>query len=176
MRFGKWRRRAPRISDEIRFHRDQLIDEYVARGMDRNEAERRAFLEFGNAGAIEEAVRDVRGRRLDDCRADVRYAVRTLRRKPGLALIAVLTLGLGVGANAAVVSIVYGILLKPLPVPEPHQLVNIVSPGPRSGPTNCGTIGRCEAVFSYPMFRDLERVQTVFTGLAAHSAFDVNVT
>jgi len=170
------RRRDPRIGDEIRFHRDRLVEEYVARGMDRDEAERRAFLEFGNAGAIEEAVRDVRGRRLDDFRTDVRYALRTLRRNPGFAAVAVLTLALGVGANAAVVSIVYGILLKPLPVPEPHHLVNIVSPGPRSGSVDCGTIGRCEAVFSYPMFRDLERVQTAFTGIAAHSVFDVNLT
>jgi len=172
-----WRsRRNERIGDEIRFHHDRLIEDYVARGVDRQEAERRVFLEFGNAGAIEEAVRDVRGRRFDDFRTDVRYALRTLRRHPGFAAIAVLTLALGVGANAAVVSIVYGILLKPLAVPEPHQLVNIVSPGPRSGSVDCGTIGRCEAVFSYPMFRDLERVQTAFTGIAAHSGFDVNLT
>ena len=171
-----WRPRDPRIGDELRFHRERLVEDYVAGGIHRGEAERRALLELGNAGAIEEAVRDVRGRRLDDFRTDVRYALRTLRRNPGFAAVVVLTLALGVGANAAVVSIVYGILLKPLPAPEPHQLVNIVSPGPRAGSVDCGTIGRCEAVFSYPMFRDLERVQTAFTGIAAHSAFDVNLT
>jgi predicted permease len=67
------------------------------------------------------------------------------------------------------------LLLQPLPVREPHRLVNVVSPGPRSGPTSCGSIGECEAVFSYPMFRDLERVQTVFTGIAAHRELDVNL-
>jgi predicted permease len=173
---GGRRRRAPRIADEIAFHRDRLIETYIAQGAPRDEAERRAFLELGSPGAIEESVRDVRGRRLEDRRNDLRYALRTLRRNPVFAIVAVLTLALGVGANAAVVSIVYGILLKPLPVSAPDQLVNIVSPGPRSGPTNCNTIGTCEAVFSYPMFRDLQRVQDVFTGIAAHSRFDVNLT
>jgi len=74
------RRRDPRIADEIRFHRDRLIEEYVAGGMNRRHAERRAFLEFGNAMAIEESVRDVRGRWLNDLAKDLIYAWRTLRR------------------------------------------------------------------------------------------------
>jgi putative ABC transport system permease protein len=72
------RRRDPRIRDEIAFHRDRLIDDYVAAGMDRKEAEHRAFLEFGNPAQIEESVRDVRGRWLDDLGRDLRYAARTL--------------------------------------------------------------------------------------------------
>ena len=87
-----WRtRRDPRIADEIRFHRDRLIEDYVASGMDRGEAERRAFLEFGNAVAIEESVRDVRGRWLDDLSKDLTYALRTLHRTPGFSFVAVLS-------------------------------------------------------------------------------------
>ncbi|HZM59606.1 MAG TPA: permease prefix domain 1-containing protein, partial [Vicinamibacterales bacterium] len=91
-----WRRR-PRINDELRFHRDRLIDDYVASGMDRREAERRAFLEFGNAATIEESVRDVRGRWLDDLSKDLTYAFRTLRRAPAFTVVAVLSLALGIG-------------------------------------------------------------------------------
>jgi putative ABC transport system permease protein len=56
------KRRDPRLGDELRFHRDRLIEDYLAAGMDRKEAERRAFVEFGNVSHIEEACRDVRGR------------------------------------------------------------------------------------------------------------------
>jgi predicted permease len=113
---------------------------------------------------------------IDGFTRDLRYTLRTFRRAPGFTAIAILTLALGIGANAAVFSLFNQLLLAPLPVPEPHHLVNLVSPGPRSGPTSCGSIGECEAVFSYPMFRDLERIQTVFTGVAAHRDFGVNLS
>src|SRR5262245_39674978 len=105
---------------------------------------------------------------ITDLWSDVRYTVRTVRRAPSFSVVAVLILALGIGANAAVCSLYYRLLLRSLPVSEPRRLVNLISPGPRSGPTSCGTIGGCEAVFSFPMFRDLERGQTVFTGIAAH--------
>ena len=82
-------RRDPRVRDEIRFHRDRLIDDYMAAGMDRAEAERRAFLEFGNPAQIEESVRDERGRWLEDLGRDLRYALRTLGRNRGFAAVAV---------------------------------------------------------------------------------------
>src|SRR5690349_22950760 len=120
----KWsRRRAPRVHDELRYHRDRLVDDYVASGMDRGAAERRAFLEFGNVAGLEEAVRDVRGRWLADLAKDVRYAVRTLRRSPAFAAVAVLSLALGIGANAAIFSVINAAMLRPLAVPEPDRLV-----------------------------------------------------
>jgi hypothetical protein len=118
-------RRDPRMRDEISFHRDRLIDDYMAAGMDRADAERRVFLEFGNPTPIEEAVRDVRGRWLDDFWRDLRYALRTLRRNRGFAAVAVLSLALGIGANAAIFSLINAVMLRTLPVREPDRLVQI---------------------------------------------------
>src|SRR5262245_41536683 len=130
-RFLRWRsRRAPRIDDELRFHRDRLIEDYVAAGMARGDAERRAFLEFGNAAVIGEEVRDTRGRWLDDFIKDLQYAVRTLRRSSTFAIIAVLSLALGIGANAAIFAVVNGVMLGSLPVKEPDRLVHITRTRP----------------------------------------------
>jgi len=93
--------------------------------MDRSEAERRAFLEFGNATALEESVRDVRGRWLDDLAKDLIYALLMLRRSPAFSLVAVFSLALGIGANAAIFSLINGVMLQTLPVKEPDRLVQI---------------------------------------------------
>jgi predicted permease len=105
----------------------------------------------------------------------VRFALRTLFKTPFVTIVAIVSLALGIGANAAIFSLFDQLLLQPLPVPDAERLVNLRSPGPQSGATNCNIAGGCDSVFSYQMFRDLERVQTPFTGVAAHVNFGANL-
>ena len=105
----------------------------------------------------------------------VRFALRTLFKTPFVTSVAILSLALGIGANTAIYSVFDQMLRRPLPVPEPARLVNLEAPPPKPGNTSCNQAGDCDRVFSYPMFRDLERSQAVFSGLAAHCLFGANV-
>lgn len=106
---------------------------------------------------------------------NLKLAARTLLRTPFVSAVAIASLALGIGANTAIYSMFHQILLKPLPVPEPDRLVNLSSPGPRQGSSSCSSAGSCEAIFSYPMFRDLERGQKALAGLAAHRSLGANL-
>jgi predicted permease len=106
---------------------------------------------------------------------DLRLAFRTLVRTPFVTSIAVLSLALGIGANAAIYSTFHRMLLAPLPVRAPSELVNLNASTPNPGSQWCGQAGDCDIVFSYPMFKDLEQAQTPFTAIAAHWVNDVNV-
>jgi len=108
--------------------------------------------------------------------SNLKFALRTLFKTPFVTIVAVVSLALGIGANAAIFSLFDQLLLRPLPVPAPDSLVNLSAPGPKPGNQSCNTAGDCEVVFSYPMFRDLERAQTVFTGLAAHRIFGASLS
>jgi predicted permease len=105
-----------------------------------------------------------------------KLAVRTLTRAPFVTGVAVLSLGLGIGANAAIFSLLDQILLRSLPVPEPERLVSLTAPGPNPGSTSCNQAGGCDEIFTYPMFRDLESAETGFSGLAAHRLFGANLS
>ena len=96
----------------------------------------------------------------------VRLALRTLFKTPFVTIVAIVSLALGIGANAAIFSLFNQMLLRPLPVPEPDRLVNLAVPGPKPGSTNCGQAGDCDHVFSYPMFRGIAARQSAFTALA----------
>ncbi len=106
---------------------------------------------------------------------NLKLALRTLFKSPFVTLVAVASLAFGIGANGAIFSIFDQMLMQALPVQDPDQLVNLTAPGPKPGSQSCNNAGDCDEVFSYPMFLDLEREQTVFTGLAAHRIFGANL-
>ena len=107
---------------------------------------------------------------------NLKHAFRTLFKAPFVTAVAILSLALGIGANAAIFSVFNQILLRPLPVGEPWRLVNLRAPGPKPGSQSCTNAGSCDDVFSYPMFRDLQREQKAFTDLAAHRSFGATLT
>lgn len=107
----------------------------------------------------------------------IKFAFRTLAKTPFVTGIAVISLAFGIGANAAMYSMFNQLLQRDVPtVPNAGELVNLGAPGPKPGNTNCNDAGPCSVVFSYPMFRDLEQQQDVFTGIAGHSTFGANLT
>ncbi len=127
------------LDEELRFHIEQQAAKNLRAGMTADEARRQARIRFGGAEAAKEHTRDqVRFVHLEDTLRDVRYSVRALRRAPGFTLAAVLTLALGIGATAAIFSVVYGVLLKPLPYPDEDRLVSLSHAAPGVGVDDIG--------------------------------------
>ncbi|MGC1619978.1 MAG: ABC transporter permease [Candidatus Acidiferrum sp.] len=120
------------LSDEIRGHLEEKVEELVEGGMTRKEAEAAARREFGNVTLVEEDGRDVwRWLTIENFLMDVRYGLRMLRRNPVFTVVGLLTIAIGIGANAAVFSVVNSVLLKPLHYPKSKELVSFhqVAPG-----------------------------------------------
>ena len=106
---------------------------------------------------------------------NLRLALRMLFRTPALTAIAILSLAIGIGANAAIFSLYNQMLLRPLPVRDPAALVNLAAPGPKPGSQSSNQAGSSENTFSYLMFRDLEQAKTRFSGIAAHRSIEANI-
>jgi len=114
------------LEQELRAHLENQIGKYRAAGFSSQEAARRAHLNLGGLEQIKEECRDARGTRwMEDLLQDFRYTVRTLGRRPSFAIVALLTLALGIGATTVMFTLINGVLLKPLPYPEPDKLVAV---------------------------------------------------
>jgi predicted permease len=119
-------RRYNDISVSIQEHIDERIDELMEEGMSREEAERMARRDFGNVTLIQERSREVwQWQKLESLLVDLKHVCRRLGRSPGFAITVVLTLAIGIGANTAVFSVLNSVLIRPLPYPDPQQLVSL---------------------------------------------------
>lgn len=114
------------LTAELHSHMQMAIDENLRAGLTPDEARRRALIQFGGLQQAKEAVRDQRSLSfIETLLQDFRFAARLLKKSPAFTFVAVLTLALGVGATTAIFSVVYGILLRPLPYPHPQQIVQL---------------------------------------------------
>ena len=138
---------------EIESHIAQEIDDNIARGMSPQEARRQAYLKFGNPQQVREEIWRINSvAPLENILRDARYAWRTLLRNPGYAILAVLTLGLGIGANTAIFTVINGVLLRPLPYASGNQIVHVDQTVPRLGSDPIGL-----SVQEYYDYRDQSR-------------------
>ncbi len=155
------------LDDELRSSVEVLTQEKMKRGLSPSEARREALIELGGIEQVKEEVRAVRtGRFLEDFARDLRFAYRTLAKSPGFTAVTVLTLALGIGTNTAIFSVVNGVLLRPLPYPDPGRLVTVYETG---RDLTRGSV-------SYPNFLDWRREGRSFTDMAAYRSNDVILT
>jgi predicted permease len=148
-----------RLDDEIRFHLEQQIEKNRRAGMPPGEARRQALIRFGGVEQMREQTRDeFRASHIETLARDVRYGIRSLRRHPGFTAMAVLSLAIGIGANATIFGVAHAVLFKQSPLEHPETLVNIYETegGGSSNP------------LSHPNIEDLRKGTTqVFSGIAA---------
>jgi len=154
------------LDDELRFHFEQQLEKYVNSGLTPAEALRRVRIEFGGIAQVKEECREARGvHMLETLFQDIRYGLRMLRKSPGFTVVALLTLALGIGANTAIFSVVYGVLLHPLPYQDPSRLVVLHETTPKVGTVSV----------SYPNFLDWRAQSRAFSKMAAVASVAFNL-
>jgi predicted permease len=164
------RRKEQELDRELRYHLDRRVDELRGSGLDEAEARRRAHLEFGGVVQVKEAVHDTWTHRwLDELGLDIGYGIRVLRRRPGFTVTALLSLALGIGANAAIFSLIDQVLLRRLPVAEPERLVQLDWVGNSLSASWGGG-----HLVSYPLCRDLQGQEQLFDGVFCRAPTQVS--
>src|SRR5919108_2179556 len=171
-----WYRRQAREADlerELRDHLELEADEQRAAGLSLEQAAYAAHRALGNTLKIEEGVRAAWGGQwLEKLAQDMRYGLRTLRKSPGFTAVAILTLALGIGANTAIFSLIDGILLRPLPVRNPMQLV-LFGAGKWGGIMD-EVPNRSWQLFSFPFYRQVQKDNSVFSDVTAISSMSTS--
>ena len=153
------------LAEELRFHLAEETERNVARGMAPEEAALAARRAFGNVTAHGEAARATfTWQWVEDLAQDVRYGLRALLKDKGFTAAVLLIVALGIGANTATFTLVDALILRPLPVPHPEQLVAI---GNRARTGSMSTGGPNTGLASYPVYADLRDQNHVVTGLYA---------
>lgn len=164
------RRQDADLSEEIHSHLAERIDELMAQGMARSDAESLARRQFGNATLIEETGNDVwRWAALDEVIGDLQYAVRQLLHSKSFALAAILTLALGIGANTAVISVVNAVVLRPLPFPHPDRLLAVEQLSTKGGTMRA-------TAFSYPNYFDVRAASKTLENIATYRDDETTLT
>jgi macrolide transport system ATP-binding/permease protein len=158
------------LDDELRFHLEQQVEKHVRSGLTREQAARQTRLEFGGLGHVKEDCRESRGITfLETAARDIRYTLRQLSRTPAFTITVMLTLALGIGANAAIFTLVNAVLLKKLPVADPGSLVRLGDNNDccvGSGNRQDGDFG----MFSTDTYEQLKKNAPDFEELAAMQA------
>lgn len=154
------------LDDELRFHFERQLERYRASGWSDEQALRRVRLEFGGLDEVKDECRDAHGTRFfESLLQDARYGMRTLRKSPGFTAVALLTLALGIGANTAIFSVVYAVLLNPLPYQYPSRLVVLNETTPKVGTVSV----------SYPNFLDWRAQNRAFSQMASVDGMGFNL-
>jgi predicted permease len=155
------------LNDEFRFHLEMEVEQNIARGMRAEEARRRALIAFGGVQQTKEAVRQAQWRHAaDTVWRDICSGARLLRRSPGFAAVALITLALGIGANTAIFSVVSSVLYPRWGLRDPEQLVVVRE----ETPSNKGYL------ISIPDFEDYRRQQSSFAQLSLWISQSINLT
>jgi len=153
------------LDEELRAHLERQVEKYIQSGQTREEAARRARLDFGGLEQVKEECRDARGVNLvETLIQDVRYGLRMLAKNPAFTAVAVLTLALGIGANTAIFTLVDAVMLKSLPVANPQELYRV------GNDDNCCVIGGFQGnwgIYSYSLYQQFREHTPEFSQMAA---------
>lgn len=156
------------IDAELREHMQMCVDDNVANGMSRRQAERAARLQFGSPTVARERVHaEDAALGLDSVFRDVRYALRGLKNSPGFAIVAILTLALGIGANTAIFQLLDAVQMRSLPISKPDELSELRIAGDTGG---FGTVDSSYSHFTVPMWQEIRRHHDPFSGVFAWRA------